>query len=326
MNSRTKLFLIFSIPAAVFAVLSLGLFAALRSEMRENNTLLAMVHVEDESADASSEESFYEPVPVDHNYELSGNKILLHDSTFGEIWIPVLEGVELSTHPLEFLQQQENGRMAAFDEHGNQVAMTGIDISAHNTVTDWNAVKADGIEFVMLRCAYRTYGGGELRADAKFREHYQGAKAAGLKVGAYVFSQAISEQEAIEEAQMAAKQLEGCEIDFPVVYDWEIIYDDPEGARTDHVSVETLTACTLAFCQNIEAFGYQPMIYQNKRTSLFKLDLPRLQDYPFWLAEYNDGPTYPYDYDMWQYSCKGTVAGIQGDVDLNLSFYDYSKD
>ena len=172
----------------------------------------------------------------------------------------------------------------------------------------------------------RNNGGGVLKTDDKFLEYYQGAKNAGLLVGAYFFSQAISEEEAVEEAVLTAQQLEGLDLDFPVAYDWEIIYDDEDGARTDNVPVDVLTDCTLAFCQNMEAFGYRAMIYQNKRTSLLKLDLPRLQDYPFWLAEYGDGPTYIYDYDMWQYSCTGTVDGITGAVDLNLCFYDYSQD
>ena len=91
-------------------------------------------------------------------------------------------------------------------------------------------------------------------------------------------------------------------------------------------TTQTLTDCVLAYCQNLESFGYQTMVYQNKRTTLFKLDMPRLKDIPFWLAEYGDGPTYIYNYDMWQYSCKGTVAGIEGNVDLNLCFRDFSQE
>ena len=97
----------------------------------------------------------------------------------------------------------------------------------------------------------------------------------------------------------------------------------PAGYSED-VPCDVLTDCTIAFCENIKAAGYQPMIYQNKRTSLFKLDLPRLQDYPFWLAEYRPDPSFVYDFDMWQYSATGSVDGIKGEVDMDLSFYDYS--
>ena len=314
-----------TIPAAAFLVTVAALALTIH---RRNNTiesLRTMIEVQNQP-ESSEEEPYFEPIHVDHHYPLSGYKILLTDDTYGQIWIPVLEDVPLSTHPLEQLEELDGGRMVSYNTEGKRNALTGIDISSHNVVTDWNAVKADGIDFVMLRVGVRTYGGGVLRTDEKFREYYQGAKNAGLMVGAYFFSQAITEEEAVEEAVLTAQQLYGLTLDFPVAYDWEIIYDDEEGARTDNVPVDVLTDCTLAFCENIEAFGHRAMIYQNKRTSLLKLDLPRLQDYPFWLAEYGDGPTYIYDYDMWQYSCTGTVDGITGAVDLNLCFYDYSQE
>ncbi|MBR5363107.1 MAG: glycoside hydrolase [Oscillospiraceae bacterium] len=270
----------------------------------------------------------YEPVEVDHFYERRGHKILLSDDKFGQIWLPVLADVPLSTHPVEHMVETDQGRMLSFDDAGNLNALTGIDISSHNIISDWTAVKEDGIDFVMLRVGYRGYGvgTGKLSKDTKFREYYRAAKDAGLLVGAYFFSQAVTEEEAVEEAILTAQQLEGCELDFPVAFDWELIFHDDDGARTDNVPVDVLTDCVLAYCQNMESFGYRAMVYQNKRTSLFKFDLPRLNDIPFWLAEYGDGPTYIYDYDMWQYSCTGTVEGISGNVDLNLCFKDFSKE
>ncbi len=270
----------------------------------------------------------YEPAEVDYFYERSGQKILLSDNTFGQIWLPVLSDVPLSTHPVDQMVETDSGRVLSYDADGNLNALTGIDISSHNDVTDWAAVKADGIDFVMLRAGYRGYGvdTGKLQKDSRFREYAHAAKEAGLLVGAYFFSQAITGEEAAEEAILTAQQLEGCELDFPVAFDWEMIFHDDEGARTDNVPVDTLTDCVLAYCQNMESFGYRTMVYQNKRTTLFKLDLPRLNGIPFWLAEYSDGPTYIYDYDMWQYSCTGTVAGITGEVDLNLCFKDFSQE
>lgn len=307
-----------AVIAAVLVMPSAILGFSLRSAKAKNRELEQTLAY---AAQGRGPSGNFEPVEIDHHYELAGHKIFLEDNTFGQIWLPVLADVPLSTHPTERLKPADNGRrMMSYDESGNPNAVAGIDISAHNNVTDWNAVKADGIDFVMLRVGNRTYGGGIINADTKFQEYYQGAKAAGLKVGAYFFSQAINEEEAAEEAVFTADALSGLELDYPVAYDWEIIFDDPDGARTDHVSVDTLTNCTLTFCENMEAFHFKPMIYQNKRTALLKYDLPRLQDYPFWLAEYGEGPTYIYDYDMWQYSCKGEVDGIEGKVDLNLSF------
>lgn len=321
------------IAAALPMLGMLGVIGALTLALhRSSNTVADLRHyITEQGADPDNihvEPIHYDPVPVDHFYERAGQKILLSDDTFGQIWLPVLSDVPLSTHPLDKMQMLGNGRMISLDETGNLNALTGIDISAHNNVTDWNAIKADGIDFVMLRAGYRAYGvgTGKLYKDDKFRQYYRAAKDAGLLVGAYFFSQAITEEEAVEEAILTAEMLEGCELDFPVAFDWELIFHDKDGARTDNVPVDTLTDCVLAYCQNLESFGYKTMIYQNKRTTLFKLDMPRLKDYPFWLAEYGDGPTYVYDYDMWQYACDGTVAGIEGKVDLNLCFRDFSQE
>ena len=321
------------LAAALPMLAMLGAIGGLTLALHDRNNTIsdmrdAMIRQDMDPDNIHVEPIHYDPVPVDHFYERAGQKILLSDNQFGQIWLPVLADVPLSSHPLENMQMLPNGRMLSQDENGNCNALTGIDISAHNTVTDWAAMKADGIDFVMLRAGYRGYGvgTGKLYKDDKFREYYRAAKEAGLLVGAYFFSQAITEEEAVEEAILTAEMLEGCTLDFPVAFDWELIFHDDEGARTDNVPVDTLTDCILAYCQNMQAFGYQTMLYQNKRTTLFKLDLPRLKDIPFWLAEYGDGPTYVYNYDMWQYSCKGTVAGIEGNVDLNLCFRDFSQE
>lgn len=324
MNRNTAIKIIAAaLPAAFFAALAGGMGIALLAQRKTIKSMTAMQQQINDYNSTTTTTVTYESILVDRFYKRGGQKILLKDEVYGQIWLPVLEDVPLSTHPLELLKE-ENDRMVSYDSYGSINAMTGIDISVYNEVYDWNAVKADGIDFVMMRVGYRTYGGGQIKKDTAFQQNYKAAKEAGLLVGAYFFSQAISIEEAIDEAIFTAQQLEGLELDFPVVYDWEIIYDDD--ARTDAVAVDVLTDCTLAFCQHMESFGYQPMIYQNKRTSLLKLDLPRIQDYPFWLAEYGDGPTYIYDYDMWQYTCTGTVDGIKGAVDINLSFYDYSKE
>lgn len=259
---------------------------------------------------------------IDWHYDLSGKKILLSDSTYGEIALPVYADVPACSKSLEQIVTR-NGKKF-YLENGAVTSEFGIDVSAHQKEIDWQRVKQSGVDFAILRIGYRTYGGGDINADAKFLDNYRGATAAGIKVGAYFFSQAVSEEEAIAEAQFVVQQLDGMTLDYPVIYDWELIYDDT--ARTDNVPCDALTNSCIAFCDVIEAAGFHPMIYQNKRTTLFKLDLPRLQDYDFWLAEYSTEPTYYYDFDIWQYSCKGSVPGIEGDVDLNISFVPYAAD
>ena len=254
-------------------------------------------------------------------YQLDGKKILLSDSVYGEIYLPVYQNVPACSHDLNSLVTR-NGY--TFYKENNQITSKfGIDVSEHQGEIDWAKVKEAGVDFAMIRVGNRTYGGGEINLDEKLTENLENATANGIDVGVYFFSQAISTDEAVEEADALLDAIDGYDITYPVVYDWEIIYDD--NARTDSVPVDTLTDCCISFCERVKSKGYTPMIYQNKRTSLLKLDLPRLQDYDFWLAEYSDGATYYYDYDMWQYSCTGIIPGINGEVDLNLSFKDYSK-
>lgn len=267
-----------------------------------------------------SEESVERKVN-DNYYKLSGKKILLEDGTYGEIWIPVLENVPAFSKNIDQLKSR-NGRKF-YVEDSKITSLLGVDVSVHQDNIDWTKVKESGIDFAMVRLGYRGYGTGEAQLDENYAENIQGARDAGLDAGVYFFSQAITAEEAVEEANLVIESLDGLDVNYPVVYDWEIIYDDT--ARTDNISVDVLTDCCVAFCETIKNAGYTPMIYQNKRTSIFKLDLNRLNDYDFWLAEYNTEPTYYYDFDMWQYTSTGRVSGIEGDVDLNISFKDYSK-
>ena len=254
-------------------------------------------------------------------YDLSGEKVLMSDGTFGEIWIPALENVPAFSKNKEQIISR-NGRK--YYVEGNKVtSLLGVDVSIHQNEINWEKVAQSGIDFAMVRLGFRGYGTGEAHIDDNYLKNMTGASQAGLDTGVYFFSQAITVDEAIEEALMVVNNLEGLDVKYPVVYDWEIIYDD--SARTDNVPVDVLTDCCIAFCETIKEAGYTPMIYQNKRTSMFKLDLERLQDYDFWLAEYNSEPSYYYDFTMWQYTSTGSVPGIEGDVDINICFKDYAE-
>ncbi len=254
-------------------------------------------------------------------YELSGKKVIMEDSTFGEIWIPALENVPAFSKDKDSLKNRNGNKF--YVENSEITSLLGVDVSIHQDDIDWATVKASGIDFAMIRLGFRGYGSGEADLDENYVQNINGARAAGLDAGVYFFSQAITVDEAIEEAQIVIDSLDGLDVNYPVVYDWEIIYDD--SARTDNVPVDVLTDCCIAFCEAISDAGYTPMIYQNKKTTMFKLDLERLTNYDFWLAEYNSEPTYYYDFTMWQYTSEGTVPGIVGDVDLNISFKDYAK-
>ena len=156
--------------------------------------------------------------------------------------------------------------------------------------------------------------------DSWFDKNMQGAIAAGLDVGAYFFSNAITLEEAVEEADLLISKLEPYRqyITYPVVCDWE--YLGGNKSRAYGVDAKIITDCIDAFCQRVAAAGYQPMFYFNDYCGYVKFDLSKLAQYPFWYAEYADAPDFRYHFQMWQYSSKGKVAGIGSDVDMNLCF------
>jgi GH25 family lysozyme M1 (1,4-beta-N-acetylmuramidase) len=197
-------------------------------------------------------------------------------------------------------------------------SVLGIDVSRYQGDIDWAQVKQAGVEFAMLKAAFRGYGqAGVLKEDPKVRQNYENATAAGVKVGVYFFSQAISVEEAVEEAQFLLEIIDGWELQMPVAFDWECLADDYRTLGTDK---RTVTDCAKAFCDTLEEKGYDTMVYFNPSQSRFQMHLEELVDYGFWLAMYSDQMTYEYKVDMWQYTNKGSVPGIKGDVDINLYF------
>ncbi len=195
----------------------------------------------------------------------------------------------------------------------------GVDVSSHQGQIDWSQVAGAGVEFAMVRVGYRGTTTGGFYYDDTADANLRGAKDAGLKVGAYVFSQATSAVEAADEAAKCITFLRDYEIDMPVVFDWEYVDSD---ARTADVDLETLMACTRTFCDAVADAGYEPMVYFNPHQAETLLELEELLDYPFWLAMYTDEMTYPHQVQMWQYTAKGSVPGISGNADLNLWLHD----
>jgi len=195
--------------------------------------------------------------------------------------------------------------------------MVGIDVSSHQKQIDWQAVAESGVEFVILRVGYRGYSTGQIQPDELAQQNYQGAKEAGLLVGAYFFSQAVSTEEALEEAEFLLSRVADWEMDLPLVFDWE---HKGEGSRTHNLDSRIVTDCAIAFCEAVEEAGYESMVYFNPHHAKRFFHLPELVDYPFWLAYYTDRMQYSYKVDMWQYTNEGTVPGISTPVDINLLF------
>ena len=194
----------------------------------------------------------------------------------------------------------------------------GIDVSKWNGSIDWNAVKNSGISYVIIRCGYRGSSGGTLIEDPRFESNIKGASAAGLKVGVYFFSQAVDEVEAVEEASMVLDQIRNYKISYPVFLDVEA-----SGGRGDKIDKATRTAVCKAFCQTVQNAGYTAGVYSNKVWLENKIDAGSLGSYKIWLAQYAANPTYKGRYDLWQYRATGSVSGISGNVDMNISYLGY---
>lgn len=192
----------------------------------------------------------------------------------------------------------------------------GIDVSSNQDVIDWDAVKAAGVDFAIVRVGYRTYGSGVIKADELFYWNLKEAKRAGLRTGVYFFTQAVDRKEAEEEAQFVLDTVASFDLDLPIYYDTEAIGYDT--ARTDEISGGQLTDNAIAFCQYIEKAGYEPGIYGNQMWLCNKMDYPRLEGYKIWLAKYTDELNFPYEIEAWQYSSTGHVDGIPTAVDMNI--------
>lgn len=235
---------------------------------------------------------------------------------------PATETVEQTTGPTEPYVPPNRFTPDDFAYEGDYLTciteecLMGIDVSKYQGDIDWEQVKEAGFSFVMIRVGYRGYGkAGIMRPDEMADRHYKGAKEAGLEVGAYFFSQATNEEEAREEARYALELTKDWEMELPIVFDWEYINED---ARTAEVDADTLTACAIAFCQEISDVGRKTMIYVSPWFGNMHLD--QLAEYPQWLALYKDQMDYKYHFDMWQYTCTGSVPGVQGEVDINIFF------
>lgn len=193
----------------------------------------------------------------------------------------------------------------------------GIDVSKWNGDIDWDKVKADGVEFAIVRAGYRGSVTGSLVEDPCFKNNMKGAAASGVPVGVYFFTQATNEVEAVEEASAVLRLVSEYELDYP-------IYIDTEGAggegRADGLDAETRTLVCEAFCRTIANAGYEAGVYASRSWLNNNLHTDRLKQYETWLAEYRSVPLYQGYYRMWQYTSKGRVNGIKGNVDLNIRY------
>ena len=206
-------------------------------------------------------------------------------------------------------------------------AVWGVDVSEFQGLIDWQQVKDAGAGFAILRLGWRGSTEGGLNLDTTFQQNYEGAAAAGLPVGVYFFSQAVTEEEAREEAAFVLDALEGKTITYPVVFDWEppIPSDSlpAQDLRAYGMDGDQVSRFALAFCEKVAEAGYTPCVYTNKTMAYGFFDLELLGDYPLWYAEYQPAPSLYYHFDLWQYTDSAAVPGIPGEADVNICFVPY---
>ena len=232
-------------------------------------------------------------------------------------FVPILDSVKKNDYKMENLTVLQNGEYQ-YIEDGQVTSYKGIDVSKFQGRIDWNAVAADGVQFAFIRVGNRGYGGGTILDDDSFKRNIEGATKAGIKVGVYFYTQALNETELMEEVNYVLEKIAPYQVECPVVYDVEMV--GGEGGRMNVLTAEERTHLTKLFCDSIQAAGYKPMIYMNLEMAALRLNLEELEQYDKWFAYYNPELYFPYDYTVWQYSENGTVAGIEGAVDMNISF------
>ena len=259
---------------------------------------------------------------VQEDPSTDGKHTLVKSTDGTEEW--VLISPYLTKNTYDFTNLSESANLKKYTENGKKISYVGIDISKHNGSVNFRSLKAAGIDYVMLRLGARGYSTGQMSLDDNFVENIEAAVEAGLDIGIYFYSQAINQEEAVQEVNFIIQNLEPyrAHIMYPVAFDMENVSNDK--ARIDGLSRDDKTAITDSFLSGIQAAGYIPMIYGNKEWLIKNIDLAKLQDYDIWLSQDEDIPDYPYQFAMWQYTTTGVVNGVKGDANLNICFVSYS--
>lgn len=231
---------------------------------------------------------------------------------------PINSNLKLRTHQNDNYVIQEDG-IIHYVEDNAIVSKQGIDISKYQEKVDWEKVADTGIEYAFVRVGVRGYTKGEITIDETFEDNVRGALKNDISVGVYFFSQAKNAEEAKEEAQAVLDAIEPFKITYPVVIDIEEI--NSSNGRTNHLSSKERTEYVKVFCEMIRQAGYTPMIYGNLKTFMVMLDMEELEEYEKWFAAYDTSVYFPYEYAIWQYTDSGSIDGISGDIDRNVSFW-----
>lgn len=272
-------------------------------------------YTESEEESVSVNESEIAEEETDHSLQTE----IIHEDGSSE-WVDINPYLDLNTY--NFANLVYRSPLMMYYENNTRISYVGVDLSKLQDYVDFNELKSAGVDYVMLRLGQRGYQTGELSMDEYFYENLRRASEADLDVGVYFFSQAITEEEALEEAEYVISALSENEIQYPVVF----YMDNVSGmeCRIDDLDKMERTNIALTFMERIEEAGYIPMFYGDKEWLIQNLSLGSMIGYDIWYAEESDLPDFPYEFAMWQYTTSGRIEGISGNANLSICFIDYS--
>lgn len=284
-----------------------------------------MTAKEEVSGDKKSEESETETSQEDEKEEEDEKELVksiqVRHADGSREWVDVNEEIPRNKYDLSNLKYKKP--VMKYYEDDKAVSKCGVDISANQGEVDFDKLKSAGCDFVMIKVGARGYSSGKLVLDTEYEQNLKAAKKAGLDIGVYFCSQAITRSEAREEADELLDAISGYSVKYPVAFVMETVVDDM--ARIESLDMTERTQIAKAFMNRIEDAGYQPMIYGDKEWLLTMVDMEELQEYDVWFAQDSDEPEYPYEFGMWQYDSDASIKGIKGDAAMIMSFKDYAK-
>ena len=262
------------------------------------------------------------PSPTEEELAADGRHIQVTYKDGTEEWIEIDDKLPKADYDFTKLKIT-NGRMAYYS--GNKkLSRLGVMISSENGTVDFDRLSEDGIDFVMLKVGGRGYGTGLISLDSDFTTRIEAAQKAGLSVGCYFSSQAVTVEEAVEEAAFVKNQLLPYKISYPVALQMESIETDT--ARTDILDEKDRTEIAQAFLKDIVDAGYQGILYGD--TNFLLTDVmpsEMLKDYDVFLEDEEAIPAYPYQYKMWEYAAQENINGVEKPASYVISFTDYAN-
>lgn len=259
------------------------------------------------------------PTQVVEGGNVPEGKLLVKDLNDGELTIPKYN-VPVNQYDPD-LFSQEDGVMTYNDK-----SVLGINVTEKDGEIDWEKVASSGVKFAYIRVGFRGKGRGDMYLDARFQENVDGAQAAGLDIGVYYYSGAISAVEAEEEATQVLERVQGMQMIYPISFNWEYTTTMEDGTqpRTLNSTPTEVTSFAKAFCSKVAQTGRPVAFYTNKTMAYDYFNLDELKDYDIWYQEYRTTPAFYYNFAIWQYTKEAQIPGIERPVKMSLALKAYS--